>query len=470
MYIVGHPYNILSSDEIHTIVNAAYRILREIGMVINNETLLQQCAGLGWEVNFQTATVRFPTVKVKDFIEQTTKYDWSTHIPSISSTAGVYHGLYLDPETSQLLPWTIDRLATYFALATHLPNIDHATMLGCRMPCPPTLEPLYERYYCWKYGARECGSIYQEDLCPYLYELYQLYAHYKRMPLNEVFSASVFVIPHLKLGYHEAAQVAYFWERGLKVTIGGGMPTMGGSAPATLAGAITLNLAEQLALNLLEWTLYGENHLSLDSSISVLDMRTGIHPFGRPEMVMTNLITAQIARYLHASFSGHSGLTDAKMPSVEAGQQKMMTAIATLLAGGHLWLDAGLLASDEVYSPIQMILDNEMLSALQHLTKPYTIDEQTMGLDVIRAVGPGGHYMDRKHTVENFRYEQWQPSIWSREMLQSWLSEGQKLDTDKAREYYYEIIATSDPLTPCISEEVEQDIFAIINRAVTNLT
>ncbi len=190
-----------------------------------------------------------------------------------------------------------------------------------------------------------------------------VYAQHMGKRVEEVFDAKVFVIPHLKLGVHEAAQVQYFWERGLRVKIGGGMPTMGGTAPVTFAGATALNLAEQIALSILDWTLFGIAILHIESSISVMDMRTSIHPFGRPEMAITNLMTAQIARFLGASFSGHAGLTDAKSPSVEAGAQKMMTAIPTLLAGGSLWVDAGLLSSDEIYSPVQMILDNELLSA-----------------------------------------------------------------------------------------------------------
>ena len=39
-------------------------------------------------------------------------------------------------------------------------------------------------------------------------------------PLKDVFHATVYLVPPLKLGRHEAYQVAYFWERGLRVHIG----------------------------------------------------------------------------------------------------------------------------------------------------------------------------------------------------------------------------------------------------------
>ncbi len=465
MRAAGHQYDILSPDEISAIVNSALRILSEMGMEIQNPVLLQQCAEHGWKVDLSTERVRFPTPKVKAYIEDAAIYDWSTHIPWVKGSAGVYHGRYLDPSSRTYLPWTEEILSTYFALARHLSYIDGASMLGCRLPVFPPLEPLYERYYCWKHGAQESGSLYLDALCPYVLELYGAYAHYKNKPIQEVFNATVYVIPHLKLGYHEAAQVQYFWERGLKVNIGGGMPTMGGTAPVTFAGAITLNLAEQLALNIIDWTLFGIKNMHIGASISVMDMRTSIHPFGRPEMAIANLMTAQLSRYRGASFSGHAGLTDAKRPSVEAGCQKMMTAIPTLLAGGSLWVDAGLLSSDEVYSPVQMILDNEMLSALDHLTREFAVDDKALGLDTVFEVGPGGHYMDRRHTVEYFRREHWQPGIWSRQMLNPWIENGSQIDADKARDIFFEVSSCQEKTTPLIPDSFEKDMMKIINHA-----
>jgi trimethylamine--corrinoid protein Co-methyltransferase len=235
-------------------------------------------------------------------------------------------------------------------------------------------------------------------------------------------------------GRHEAYQVAYFWERGLRVGIGGSMLTMGATAPVTLAGAVALNLAEQLALCILDWALWGEKRLHLGASIAMMDMRTTIRPFGRPEMIVANLMMAQLARHYGASFSGHAGLTDAKLPSAEAGAQKALSALPTLLAGGRVWIDAGLLSIDELYSPVQMILDNELLSVLKHFAQSFEVSEETIGLETILQAGPGGHFLDKLHTARHFRAEQWLPEIWSRRMLRPWIEAGSRTDVDKARE------------------------------------
>jgi trimethylamine---corrinoid protein Co-methyltransferase len=467
MHVAGHTYNLLSPAEMSLIHESALRILSEMGIEIQNQRLLQALVDFGLSVDLETERVRFPSSLVERFIAEADKCDWEHIVPHISGSAGVYHSLYHDPASDRLVPWTEEALVVYLTLARRLPHVEGASMLGCRLPVPPVLEPLYERYYCWKYGAHEGGSIHLDELCPYLLELYQAWADDRGVSPAQAFRGTVYVVPPLKLARHEAYQVAYFWERGVRVGIGGGMPAMGATAPVTLAGAVTLNLAEQLALRILNWALWGEKRLHLGSSISVMDMRTTIRPFGRPEMAIANLMMAQLARHYGASFSGHAGLSDAKLPSVEAGAQKMMTAVPTLLAGGSLWVDAGLLAIDEVCSPVQMILDNEWMDALQRFTHDFQIDEESIGLETILEAGPGGHFLDKEHTVRHFRQEHWNPTIWSRQMLRPWLEGDRRLDVDVAREMALQVqleVQQHGP-EPAMSGSLENEVLRVIEQA-----
>jgi trimethylamine--corrinoid protein Co-methyltransferase len=239
---------------------------------------------------------------------------------------------------------------------------------------------------------------------------------------------------------------------------------MGASTPVTLAGAVTLNLAEQLALRILDWALNGSKRLHLGTAVSVMDMRTTIRPYGRPEMVIANVMMAQLARHYGASFSGQAGLSDAKLPSVEAGVQKAMSAIPTLLAGGAGWVAAGLLSIDEVCSPIQMVLDNEFLSVLKRFIYDFSITEESIGVEMIIQVGPGGTFLDQTHTVRHFRQEHWEPTIWSRQMLGPWLEDGCHLDVDKARDV---VLAFHDRKVDQTNmpDWLEREVLNVIDRA-----
>ncbi len=465
MRLTGNLIPLLSNTEMDCIHQGALRLLQEMGMEIQNQHLLRVLADFGLPVNFESQRVTFPTPIVEQYLAEAEKYDWDHAEPWIGGSAGVYHGRFHDPESGELIEWTEEALAYYFALAKSLPILEGASMLGCRLPVPAPLEPLYERYYCWKYAGKEGSSIYLDETCPYLYDLYQARADQLGEPIQKVFRGTVYLIPALCLGRHEAYQVDYFRDRGLRVGIGD-MYAMGANAPVTLAGAVTLNLAEQLALRILDWAWFGVKTLRLGGSLSVMDMRTMIYPYGRPEMALANLMLAQLARRYGARYSGHAGLSDAKLPSVEAGYQKALTGIPTLLSGGGLWMDAGLLSIDEICSPVQLILDHEFLSALQHLIQPFPVDEAAIGLETILEAGPAGQYLDKEHTVRYLRSEHWQPRLWSREMLTPWLDGPRKLDADKARDqalsFKREFQAKAVPQLP---EAFEKEFHRIVNRA-----
>ena len=464
VHAAGHPFNILSTDQVQNLHHSALRILEEMGMEIQNKSLLNRLAEAGYPIDLSIERVYFPERMLEQYLTEADRYNWDQHKPSISATAGVYHSRYHDPIQNKLVPWDEDNLKLYFALARSLKNIQTAQMLGSRLPVPGSLEPLYERYFCWKFGAQEGSSIYLDEICPYLLELYQVRADQTGIPLTDLFRGTVYLIPALKLGRGEAYQVMFFLERGLRVRIGGSMLTMGADAPITLAGAIALNLAEQLALCLLNWALWGDTEFKLSASLAALDMRTTIRPFGRPEMAIANMMMAQLARFYGAAFQGHSGLSDAKLPSVEAGAQKAISAVANLLLGGSFWMDAGLLGIDEICSPIQLVLDNEFLSALTRFTHEFSVDEETIALNLILESGPGGQYLNQMHTAANFREEHWEPSIWSRQMLQSWLAGDNKIDADIARDRIEEVRRVGFPHSH-ISNTLEKEIQSILSHA-----
>lgn len=465
MRLTGSEINVLTREEENLIHQGALRLLAEMGMEIQNENLLQILHDYGLEVDFQTQRTIFPQNLVEQFIADAEKTDWSQAKPSVEAEAGIYLSQFHDPETLKLVPWTEERLAAYSALARSLPNVNGASMLGCRLPVLAALEPLYERYYNWKYGNEEGGSIHLDEICPYLYELYQIRSAQIGKPVNEIFRGSVYLVPPMKLGRHEAYQVMYFRDIGLRVRISD-MFALGSSAPVTLAGAVTLNLAEQLALRIVDAALFGEKRLHIGGSIAVFDMRTTFYRSAPPERSLAHLMTAQMARFYGASFSGHALLTDAKRPTVEAGVQKAMNALLLLLAGGSIWFPAGLLSADEICSPIQMILDDEILDVLKHYQKDFEVDDDSISIETILEAGPGGHFLDKEHTAKYYRQSLWQPKMFTNQMLSGWEEGGGRLDVEKAREKAIETM--KKPVMTTGFDVYEGEIQGLIEKARKN--
>lgn len=230
---------------------------------------------------------------------------------------------------------------------------------------------------------------------------------------------------------------------------------------------MALNLAERVVIGAVNRVLFGDRRWTLGGSLTPLDMRTTIQPYGRPEMLLANLANLQLARHYGVPGSAHTGLTDAKLPSNEAGVQKLLTALPCILTGGGN-IEPGLLSIDEVFSPIQMIIDAELVGAVRRVLRGFDVNDETLAVDLIDEIGPGGVFIGTKHTAKHFRKAHWQPQIWSREMLQRWLADDRKVDADRALDVWHDLMAQPDP-EPGISPETEAQLQSVVERADRHL-
>lgn len=454
----------LGREQIETIHRNMLRIVSEVGMRIESGPLLDRLADFGGTVDRGSSTVRFSSRFIEGFIADSHKVNWEEIRPEVSCSAGIYVGRYLDPETDRFMPWTEERVARYTKLAHYLPEVRNSHMLGCPIEeLPHKVHPLWQRLLAWKYCTVSGGSIWDIRLCPYIAEMCEVMAAASGKTPRDWFAGTIYLNSPLRLAASEAEHFLYFEDRGWPVGISH-MMSAGGSAPATLAGAVTLFLAESMFLNVIRRAYHGDRTLSVPCTISILDMKSLMYPYGRPERVIANVMMAQVARWYGASFSGHCGHSDAKRPSGEAGAQKVLTALPVLMAGGRCSISAGLLSVDEIFSPIQMILDNEIAGAMRRLTRPCQVSDETIAADLIRQVGPGGVFTGEDHTAAVYRAEHWQPSLWSREMYASWAAGDGKTAEQRAQDIYREIMARPDPPRQ-ITPDVEEKLLAVIERA-----
>lgn len=438
--------------DLDTIHRNTLRVLAEIGFKVENQTLLDALATIGAEIEPSRQLARFPSSVVEEFIFSCPKVDWKDRRPNLLVRASTYGGKYLDPHTDNLVPLSPHIVQEYFRLARSLPHINATLLTGCPWGPSQDLAPLYERFYCWKYGVNPSGILYPLEQASRLLELYEVYARLKGKSVQEVFGGGVFLQSPLRFAAEEAAQFVWWWSRGFKPGISH-MTTAGLTGPITPAGVVTLHLAEAMAIGLLRKACYGETSLALGAMLAPVDMRTLMRPYGRPEMITANLLFAEMARYYGFSCFLQSGLSDAIYPSCEAGAQKSISTLSALLAGADAMIEAGLLSVDCVFSPVQMILDNELAGALQAVLRPYDCSDEAIGLSTIAEAGPGGIFINLEHTVERFREEIWEPSIWNRDSLESWLAKGGKIDAERAVVIYDTLMAEAPSLNFLTSEE-----------------
>jgi trimethylamine--corrinoid protein Co-methyltransferase len=476
----------LDGDEIKKIHSAMVSILSRTGLAVEHAQIREAYASYGARVDHQAGRVWFPEAVITRFLDETEPTDTASTTPtdrvhpkgttgvdecyrplcpgqgpSLSTRSGVSFDLYLEPGTNQVMPFTEATLGGYIKLARVLDNGILVRLETLPVGEGRPTQPLEARIFAWKHGALESGGVQMTELCPYLLEMYEIKADALGVSTSEVFCGSVYIISPLRIPSDVGDQIMYFHERGLRVRIGN-MFTMGGTGPVTLAGCLALNLAERVAIGILDRVLFGARQWVIFGEVAPLDMRTLTMPHGRPEVLLFNLATIQLAQHYGVPAHTYGGYTDARLPSVEAGMQKVFTALPCILAGGCN-LDAGKLGGS-LCSPIQMILDSELISALWRTLQGFDVTDETLALGVMDEVGPGGSFLATEHTVRHMRSELWHPNIWVSDAYQAHVGQDMKSDAERALEVWHSLMSESDP-EPGISEETERRLQRVVDRA-----
>lgn len=325
------------------------------------------------------------------------------------------------------------------------------------------------RLIAWRHAERKlsgCGEVRDVRLIPYLLEMGSIMAGARGESASRYNFAEVELLSPLRFGTVEAEIFVQFWQAGYKAGVGF-MPIAGASAPATLAGTLTLMLAESLFVSVLYRLCYGLRKLYLQANASVMDMRSGFFPFGRPERGLLALAMGQMARHYRAALWASAVHSDSKGVDVEAGYQAGFNALPAILAG-TLGLECyGLVSGAEANSPVQLVVDNEYAGALKRMTAGFVVDEETLAEELIRERGIGGTFLDAEHTARHFRREHWQPELFSREPLNAWLAGDRRLVADRAREQAQCLLAEHHPRG--MDEETEKALLQVIAEAQQDL-
>jgi trimethylamine---corrinoid protein Co-methyltransferase len=199
---------------------------------------------------------------------------------------------------------------------------------------------------------------------------------------------------------------------------------MGGtSGPVTLAGILALQHAEALAgLPLTEVVREGAPFIYGGTS-SIASMLTGDLLLGVPQYWALMEATVSIARFLGLPCRAGGGLTDSHVLDTQAGIETAM-GLETVARGVHLLMHGtGVLSAFNAVSFEKLVVDDELLGMIRARSLPIPVDEDSLGLDTIDRVGPGGNYVLEAHTVRHCRdYER--PTFFNRRRHDVWLGRG----------------------------------------------
>jgi trimethylamine---corrinoid protein Co-methyltransferase len=232
----------------------------------------------------------------------------------------------------------------------------------------------------------------------------------------------------------------------------------GASTPATIASAMALNSAEILfGVTLGQLVRPGAPQVYGCAAMNV-DMKTGAPAYGFPDMIKCTMIGGQLARRYNMPMRS-SNFSAANIPDFLSGAESANASFSAVASGAHLimhaagWVEGGLCTSYEKF-----VLDCEIVQAMMHMLEPVRIDRQSLALDEIEAVGPGGHFFGTARTVETFETAFYRPLAGSTQNHGAWIEAGGKDAAQRATGIWQEALRSYEApaLDPAIRENLRE--------------
>jgi len=231
--------------------------------------------------------------------------------------------------------------------------------------------------------------------------------------------------------------------------------TLAGSmSPATLAGTLAQQTAEILAVVTLAQIVRPGAPVMYGAFASNVDMQSGAPALGTPEYTKMAFASGQIARRLGIPFRS-SNTTTSNCVDAQSAYESEMSLWGAVMGHANLvnhaagWLEGGLSASFE-----KLIVDAEMLQMMAETLKPITVDDDELALQTIAEVPPGGHHFGTAHTLARYEKAFYAPILSNRQNFEAWQEAGSIDTASRANTIWKALLGNYEkpPIDPAIEE------------------
>lgn len=236
----------------------------------------------------------------------------------------------------------------------------------------------------------------------------------------------------------------------------------GAMAPVTLAGAVAQQNAEALAGMVFTQVVKPGAPVVYGGFTSNVDMQSGSPAFGTPEYVRTAMLGGQLARRYHVPYRS-SNVNASNALDAQAAYESVFSLWGAVMGGvnflmhGAGWMEGGLQAS-----PAKFVLDADLLGMVEAMLDPFVVDDDTLALDAISEVGPGGHFFGVQHTQDRFRTAFHRPMISDWRNWETWDEAGRPEAAGKAADLARQFLDAYTP--PPIDEAVQAELEDFVAR------
>jgi trimethylamine--corrinoid protein Co-methyltransferase len=148
---------------------------------------------------------------------------------------------------------------------------------------------------------------------------------------------------------------------------------------------------------------------------------------------------------------------------MQAAYESVFSLWGAVMGGTHMmmhaagWMEGGLCASFE-----KMVIDAELLQMVAAFLSPFEVNEETLALEAIRDVGPGGHFFGTAHTQARYRTAFHAPMISDWRNFETWREAGSPAAPERAAEIVRRLLREYEP--PPLDEAIREELEAFVAK------
>jgi trimethylamine--corrinoid protein Co-methyltransferase len=411
----------LSTSELDQLQQATLTILEEVGVKFPSDRAMSIFEAHGAAVDRETEIVKMPADLVRKALATVPRYHkvGSRHpLTDFSlgkgntyfTTDGCGHEV-VDLKTGEYRPSSKKDVGMMAKIGDYLSSVSFMWTMVSAQDCGPAA-PLHELEICWKNTTKHVQSVtlMGEDLVRYGIEMGTVISGSKEaLRENPVFSAIICTIAPLVQDKEAIEGAMLLAEAGIPMVFLA-MPTLGTTAPATLAGSMAVADAEVISAMVLMQLVAPGAPVSHSIMHGWADPRTGGY-VAYPVDARSRYVSVNIAHHWNVPAFGGAFGTESEQPGTwQAAADVAQDPLLIAMAGAEWVTGIGLNRSYTLLHPEAIIYDDELYHRARYSLAGMEVSTDTIALDVIKKIGPGGHYLSEKHTRKHMR-SSWVPGL-----------------------------------------------------------
>jgi trimethylamine--corrinoid protein Co-methyltransferase len=466
-------FRILSKDQKERIFEGMVETLRDTGVHLHHEEargLLKEHGAL-----IDDITVRIPQNLVLDALATvptvTIVQSWDGSRKTRIEKNQVLFGPgptppnYTDPDTLERRKYVRNDASVVARVCEALPNIGFVQSLGTISDVTVSLADSYEfaemiqnttkPILSWSYTRDTCSDIHQIAIAMAGSE-----EAFKRCP-NYVFYGEP--ISPLLSDFHAMDKLMYNAKHGIPQVytpccIGGA------TVPATHAGQLVCAFSESMLGVVVAQLLNPGTCVIMGGVQSIMDMQYSVYAYGSPELSLMSAALTEMAQYAGLPMFSTAGCTDTKTLDVQGAIEAATSVHAAMLSGANFIHDVGYFESGMTGSVLQLVMADEQIGMSHVVARGIEINEETLAVDEICQVGPGGNYSKRDHTQKHAA-ALWSPTLMDRQRYEDWAEQGQTTMRERVIAKARDIIANFEGPISKVPPEAKKKIEDILQAA-----